>query len=82
MEYRPGRVPSDPALIPDFLSKELARLQKALWLQQAVLKLLTLHAAPTKYDEGDVVIADGTDWNPGSGAGAYRRSAVAWVFLG
>lgn len=43
-----------------------------------------LHVAPDKTEPGMIVNADGTDWNPGSGAGTYRRNEAnsAWVFLG
>ena len=36
------------------------------------------HVAPTKPREGMLVYADGTDWNPGSGAGYYVYYAGAW----
>ena len=33
---------------------------------------------------GMLVCVDGTDWDPGSGEGVYRRDKAnaAWVFLG
>ena len=36
------------------------------------------HVAPGKPREGMLVYADGTDWNPGSGAGYYVYYAGAW----
>ena len=36
------------------------------------------HVVPTKPREGMLVYADGTDWNPGSGAGYYVYYAGAW----
>jgi len=36
------------------------------------------HVAPPKPREGMLVYADGTDWNPGSGAGYYVYYAGAW----
>jgi hypothetical protein len=36
------------------------------------------HVAPGKPREGLLVYADGTDWNPGSGAGYYVFYAGAW----
>lgn len=44
--------------------------------------LVKLSVAPTKKREGMVVLADGTHWNPGSGAGAYCYYGGAWHFLG
>lgn len=41
-----------------------------------------LHVEPKKPRDGLVVIADGTDWNPGGGAGVYAYYAAAWHFLG
>lgn len=43
-----------------------------------------LHVAPTRTFGGMVVNADGTDWNPGSGAGMYLRNEAntAWSFAG
>lgn len=39
-------------------------------------------AAPINPEEGDIVRADGTSWNPGSGGGFYGYHGGAWVFLG
>lgn len=40
------------------------------------------HAEPAKPRPGDFAVADGTSWNPGSGAGLYRRTATgAWEKL-
>lgn len=43
---------------------------------------VTLHAEPKRLREGLTVLADGTDWDPGSGAGLYIYRSGAWVFLG
>lgn len=40
-----------------------------------------LHAEPSKPRDGDLARADGTDWNPGAGAGLYQYQGVAWVKL-
>ena len=47
-------------------------------------EFVVLHASPVRVRAGMVVHADGTNWNPGSGAGMYRRNAAnsAWVHLG
>jgi len=39
-------------------------------------------SAPTAPYDGLIAIADGTGWNPGSGAGYYGYYASAWHFLG
>jgi hypothetical protein len=40
------------------------------------------HVPPGKPREGMLVYADGTDWNPGSGAGYYVYYAGAWHAMG
>ena len=38
---------------------------------------------PARYKQtGRLVFADGTVWNPGSGAGYYRYNGAAWVLVG
>lgn len=41
------------------------------------------HTPPRKFQAGMVVLADGVDWNPGSGAGMYVRDEAnaAWLFI-
>ena len=46
------------------------------------VRLVELHVEPSKPRNGDLILVDGTDFNPGSGAGFYGRSAGAWVKLG
>ena len=47
------------------------------------VQLQTLHAAPERKYDGLVVKADGTDWNPGSGAGVYvyDEATTSWIKL-
>ena len=40
------------------------------------------YAAPVKPREGDIRLADGTTWNPGSGKGVYCYYSSAWHLLG
>lgn len=74
--YIPGNV-SDPVL-----AMELAKIAQAMETPDQFLQLDTLYAAPKKYREGTLAKADGTSWNPGSGAGVYCYRAAAWRFLG
>ena len=82
--YRAGQVPDDPKALVGFLRMELAKLEQALNAAQGSIELVVLHAEPERLRAGMTVYADGTDWNPGSGAGVYRRSEAndAWVHLG
>ena len=79
MAYQPGAIPADA---PAWLVKELQTIAQAWSQTQPCLLLDTLYAAPKKPREGMVVKADGTTWNPGSGAGFYGYRASAWRFLG
>lgn len=47
-----------------------------------MLVLKELHEEPRKLFTGLVVLADGTDWDPGSGAGVYSYYGAAWHKLG
>lgn len=40
------------------------------------------HEVPNKLILGMTVLADGTNWNPGSGAGVYTYYGGAWHKLG
>ena len=44
----------------------------------------TLHKAPLKPRDGMIRKADGTDWNPGGGAGyyGYDEGTASWIKLG
>jgi hypothetical protein len=81
--YFPGAVPDDPAALPGFLRREHASIQRAANRSEAFLHLETLHASPARIFGGMAAIADGTDWNPGSGAGLYLRNEAndAWLFI-
>lgn len=61
---------SDPVLV-----RELRRLAVAVSTLQAG-HLEPLRVAPTKPQIGDIVYANGTDWNPGGGAGLYEYTGV------
>lgn len=65
-----------------WVREHFERLQTALGEPQDQLTLRVLHVEPERYSEGMLVLADGTDWDPGSGAGLYIRRGGAWVLLG
>lgn len=81
--YRAGQPPQDPAALPGFLRSELSAIEQAANRANPKGALLYLHVAPTKAAAGDLVLADGSDWNPGSGAGPYLRNEAntGWVFV-
>lgn len=46
------------------------------------INLAELNRAPAKPRDGMVVLADGTNWNPGSGQGFYGYYNGSWKRLG
>lgn len=80
--YAPGPVPADPAALQRYLQDEFRKIN-------VTFRNITdghrdvLYAEPAKPRAGQIVYADGTTWNPGSGEGYYRYSlAGTWVSLG
>lgn len=65
--------------LPAEVLEEFRRLSTFLVRPAVVsLNLAKLNAQPAKYQDGDMVYADGTNWNPGSGEGIYVRYGGAW----
>lgn len=46
------------------------------------VQLTVQNVEPTKPRDGLIALADGTNWNPGSGAGFYGYRGGSWVLLG
>lgn len=69
--------------LTEAVKKELDEVSNASEYAEVVI-LPILHVAPEKFEAGMLVYADGTDWDPGSGEGVYRRDKAnaAWVFVG
>lgn len=74
--YIPGNV-ADPQM-----QEELNKIAQAMETADPFITLDTLYAAPKKYREGTIIKADGTTFNPGSGAGVYCYRSGSWRFLG
>ena len=56
--------------------------QIARWTEDPTQVLVhEQHVEPDKPRLGLLVFADGTDWNPGSGAGLYVYKAAGWTFI-
>jgi len=60
---------------------EFQQIEQAFNEQDAVF-LRELNVAPTNPRKGMTVLADGTNWDPGSGAGVYTYYGAAWHKLG
>ena len=77
MSYIP--IPKAPGeALEKYVDAELNDLARALVEPKESVTLQTLYAAPAKPAEGMVCKADGTVWNPGSGAGTYQYRAGSW----
>ena len=78
--YRP-RIPLEN-YDRQFLQQELQNIASAMQSPSDGVILRTLYAAPSRIYEGLTVLADGTTWNPGSGAGVYTYYGGSWKKLG
>ena len=64
----------------DYVFRELSRISNAVnLLSQGYC--LVLAVEPLRPEDGMIVVADGVNWDPGAGAGAYERNAGVWVKL-
>jgi hypothetical protein len=81
ISYQPGDPPADPAQMQRYLREELMRI-KAMFDALAAGHLDKTYAPPAKPRDGDTRYADGTLWNPGSGAGFYYFNGAIWKLLG
>lgn len=82
IQRSPFPVPREPTHLGDFLEGELNRLWGSMQALAAGHLTIT-HVEPPKPRPGDIRYADGTDWDPGSGEGVYRRALNdTWVKVG
>lgn len=78
--YTPGIVPQE--FDAQFLTEEFQRIANALReLESPWIILSAQNSEPTRRKEGMVVNADGTNWNPGAGAGLYEYVGGSWSKL-
>lgn len=64
-----------------FLREELKKISYAIQAL-ALGHVDKTTVAPGKPSEGDIRLADGVNWNPGSGQGVYCYYGAAWHLLG
>lgn len=85
MDYVPGLIPLDiPPALSEYLQRELQTLSGILAAEQMSGPIIKeYHVEPPKPKHGLVVLADGSNWNPGSGRGLYWYDDVvpAWKFI-
>lgn len=80
MSYNPRPTPNRVEDLPGYLQQELSTIAASLSGVDAI-QLRTLHRAPSRPRDGMIILADGTDFNPGAGAGFYGRTGGTWVKL-
>lgn len=73
--------PTQPEQLGSWVYQELNRIANATREAKEIVKLVVLHAEPTKSEDGNLVYADGTHWNPGLGVGFYGRENGQWIKL-
>ena len=81
-KYTPNPVPDDPQDLPQYLLQEFQKIQGAL--EETPVNFVEIrNVAPERIKQGDIVYADGSDFNSGSGEGIYFRNAAgSWIKLG
>lgn len=80
MSYKPN--PIGKLVDADFdryVLEELQRISAAF--EQVVSNPVTVYRSEPKRIPYSVVGADGTNWDPGSGAGLYYYDGASWVKL-
>ncbi len=82
MKFQPTAVPSDVPGLRWWIADALRQVADTLAEPEFVrLHLSPRNAEPERVSDGDLVYANGVDWNPGSGAGFYGRESGSWVKL-
>ncbi len=84
MSYRPVRYQGDPEnlmSVVEWVQRELMAVERS-YADLDMLQLVTQNVEPTKPRTGMIVLADGTNWDPGSGQGVYAYYNGAWRKLG
>ena len=81
MRYEPGPSPQTGEDTLAYVLQEFRNIAAAFTEVEEIL-LVELNVEPDKPRDGMVVLADGTNWNPGSGQGMYGRIGGAWVQIG
>lgn len=78
--YTPNQPPD--TWDPQWVMRELQNIAAAGEAAVDGVVLKKLYVVPKRVYEGLTVLADGTTWNPGSGAGVYTWYAGSWKKLG
>lgn len=76
----PQNLPPEQIIV--YLFNELQEVSKAFDQLGNNFVFETLNVAPPRPRDGLTVLADGTNWNPGSGQGVYTYYNSTWNKLG
>ena len=84
MGYVMGDPPQDQSIeaLWQYVVDEYRKLQECSQEVSTQLELFEYNTVPDKVYDGLIVRADGTNWNPGSGAGVYCYYGGSWNYLG
>jgi len=78
VKYNPGIIPiSAPSNLRAWLAEELRRISNAVGPAEFA-QLEPIDVEPAKPRKGMMVWAVGTNWDPGSGEGAYIYNGSTW----
>ena len=84
-QYEPRTTPvfenQDLRNLTSYIYRELREISQTFTGIQAI-QLQETHVPPPKLVKGMLVLADGTNWNPGSGRGFYAYDGTTWRYLG
>ena len=72
----------NPEQAREWVWQQLQALEQGFNSGREFITLDKRYEEPNKIVEGMTVLADGTTWNPGSGAGVYTYYGGAWHKLG
>jgi hypothetical protein len=83
LTFRPESPPQNiDKPLAGWLTRQFQNVLKAAQAANDSVSLNTLNAEPAHLSEGLTVIADGANWDPGTGQGVYTYYAGAWHKLG
>lgn len=81
MDYFPQQLAAESLrALAESLQRELQSISQAI-NDKLEIRVKFLNVAPGKRDEGMIVGADGTNWNPGGGKGLYQLQNGSWIKL-
>lgn len=82
MSYQPSTSSATTvADLRNWIGGELLRVANTFITDSQTTLLPVLNAAPAKPQTGQIVFADGTNWNPNSGRGLYYYDSGSWVHI-